>query len=357
MASAPEPALDDHLWTIAVARLIFGPQMSIQAPPNLRAGDLAPLQHAGINDWGGVSPVTPDHVNPEAPWPALDRLAAETARAGKTLAPRLTVYPGYLRDAATWLVAAVTPAALRRADGQRLAHETGWRVGRQDAGVGFELLQPKPGISSGLNTVLDRLLAGQFRSEQALISLFSARGPAAAAVCAAADALRREVCGDAVSYVVTRNINYTNVCGYRCRFCAFSKGSTAEDLRGRPYDLDPSEISRRAREAWERGATEVCMQGGIHPDYSGATYLGLCRIVKEAAPGLHLHAFSPLEVAHGARSLGLTPADFLRKIRNFGLGSLPGTAAEILDDAVCQHLCRDVLIVVVAVATAITSLF
>jgi FO synthase len=176
-----------------------------------------------------------------------------------------------------------------------------------------------------------------------LISLFQTRGAAAAEVCAAADALRREVCGDAVSYVVTRNINYTNVCGYRCRFCAFSKGGTAEDLRGRPYDLDPSEISRRAREAWQRGATEVCMQGGIHPDYSGATYLGLCRIVKEAVPGLHLHAFSPLEVAHGARSLGLTPADFLLKLRDFGLGSLPGTAAEILDDGVRARLCADKL--------------
>jgi FO synthase len=343
MASAPEPALDDHLWTIAVARLIFGPQMSIQAPPNLREGELAALVHAGINDWGGVSPITPDHVNPEAPWPALDRLAAETARAGKTLAPRLTVYPAYARDAATWLDAAVTPAVLRRADGQGLAHDCGWRVGRQDTGTGSELLQPKPGISSGRSRVLDRLYTGLFQSEQGLISLFQARGAAAAEVCAAADALRREVCGDAVTYVVNRNINYTNVCGYRCRFCAFSKGSTAEDLRGQPYDLDPAEIFRRAQEAWQRGATEVCMQGGIHPDYSGATYLGLCRIVKEAAPGLHLHAFSPLEVAHGARSLGLTLADFLRRLRDFGLGSLPGTAAEILDDAVRQRLCADKL--------------
>jgi FO synthase len=179
--------------------------------------------------------------------------------------------------------------------------------------------------------------------ERDIVRLFEARGPAFGAVCAAADALRREVSGDVVTYVVTRNINYTNVCGYRCRFCAFSKGSTAPDLRGRPYDLDPAEIARRAREAFERGATEVCMQGGIHPDYSGATYRRLCEIVKAAAPGLHVHAFSPLEVSQGARSLGLPVAKFLKELKSVGLGSLPGTAAEILDDEVRSRLCAEKL--------------
>jgi FO synthase len=171
--------------------------------------------------------------------------------------------------------------------------------------------------------------------------LFAVRGREFDAVGAAADALRREAVGDRVSYVVTRNINYTNVCSYRCRFCAFSKGRLSANLRGRPYDLDLAEISRRAEEAWARGATEVCMQGGIHPDYTGATYLAIVRAVKEAAPGIHVHAFSPLEVWQGAKTLGVSVERFLTMLRDAGLGSLPGTAAEILDDEVRAVICPD----------------
>ncbi len=343
MASAPEPSLDEHRWTIAIARLIFGPDMSIQAPPNLRAGELAPLIQAGINDWGGVSPVTPDHVNPEAPWPALVRLNEETEKAGKTLAPRLTLYPRYVQDVAQWVDPAVTPAVLRRADGQGLAHETPWRVGRQDVGASPLDSATRPAIVSGLERILERGANGLGLSELEICRLFEARGAAANAVCAAANDLRRQVSGDTITYVVTRNINYTNVCGYRCQFCAFSKGKAAEHLRGRPYDLEPAEIARRVLEAWERGATEVCMQGGIHPDYSGETYLSLCKIVKDAVPGIHMHAFSPLEVTQGARSLGVPLEDFLRRLKDAGLGSLPGTAAEILDDEVRARLCAEKL--------------
>lgn len=342
MAAAPEPSLDDHRWTVAVARLIFGSAMSIQAPPNLRAGELAPLISTGINDWGGVSPVTPDHVNPEAPWPALALLGDETRAAGKTLVPRLTIYPAYVKDASRWIDPAMLPAVLRRADTQGLAHETGWRVGRQDVAAP-EMGVAAPATVSGLERLLDRTMSGRTCSESDIVTLFETRGPAALAVRAAADALRREVCGDDVTYVVTRNINYTNVCGYRCQFCAFSKGRATEHLRGRPYDLDPAEIGRRVREAWERGATEVCMQGGIHPDYTGATYLGICRIVKKAVPQMHIHAFSPLEIVQGARGLDLPVAEYLKRLKDAGLGSLPGTAAEILDDEIRRKLCAEKL--------------
>src|SRR6202008_5183786 len=177
-------------------------------------------------------------------------------------------------------------------------------------------------------------VAGWTLNEDDIVTLFASRGDAFHAVCAAADALRTTHCGDTVSYVVTRNINYTNVCYFRCQFCAFSKGKLSDNLRGRPYDLDLGEIRRRVEEAWERGATGVCLQGGIHPEYSGATYLAICRAIKEAVPGMHIHAFSPLEIWQGAKTLGRTVPDFLRELKAAGLSSLPGTAAEILDDEV-----------------------
>lgn len=344
MQDAPEPTLDEQLWTIAVARLVFGPLMSIQSPPNLRADGLASLVAAGINDWGGVSPVTPDHVNPEAPWPALARLRRETEAAGKTLAPRLAIYPRWLHDPATWIAPSVRAAVLRRQDGAGLAHESGWRVGRSgdlspfpDAGGSV------PAGQSDVTRAIDAAWAGRALDEAAIVALFNARGAWAKAVCEAADQLRRDRVGDTVRYVVTRNINYTNVCGYGCRFCAFSKGRTVDHLRGKPYDLDLSEIARRTAEAWERGGVEVCMQGGIHPDYTGETYLAICRAAKEAAPGIHVHAFSPLEVSHGAATLGIPVREFLLMLKEAGLGSLPGTAAEILDDEVRRHLCAEKL--------------
>ena len=196
-------------------------------------------------------------------------------------------------------------------------------------------------ISGGLSRILERAAAGRVLAEREIAALFRARGDQFSAVIAAADALRASACGDSVSYVVTRNINYTNVCSYRCQFCAFSKGRTSENLRGRPYELDAEAIGDRVREAWARGATEVCMQGGIHPTYTGATYLDICRAVRRAAPRMHIHAFSPLEVHHGAQTLDLSLAEFLGELRRAGLGSLPGTAAEILDDEVRAIICPD----------------
>ena len=353
MAAAPEPSLDDHLWTIAVARLVLGSDTSVQAPPNLRPGVLARLVEAGLDDWGGVSPVTPDHVNPEAPWPHLAELARATESAGKSLAPRLPLHPCYVADPQRWIDPGLRSAVLAASDGQGLGRDSRWHAGDAeqvsghapaggDAGLANEPARcVRSRISPSLGSVLERVREGARLDEGQVVRLFEARGGEARAVCEAADRLRRERNGDVVSYVVNRNINYTNVCYFKCRFCAFSKGRLSANLRGRPYDLDLGEIGRRTREAWERGATEVCLQGGIHPDYTGETYLSICRAVKDAAPAMHVHAFSPLEVWQGARTLGVDLPVFLGRLREAGLGSLPGTAAEILDDEVRRVLCPD----------------
>ncbi len=338
MAAHGEPDFADHLWTIAVARILFGPAMNIQAPPNLSAGALPRLIDAGINDWGGVSPVTPDHVNPERPWPALDALARETAAAGKILVERLAIYPAYVHDPKRWLASGLATVVRRATDASGLARVDPWMPG--------VAVMPAPEAAmvrraNPLAPILDRAIAGKTLAEAEIVALFEARDGDFHDVCGAADALRRAVNGERVSYVVTRNINYTNICSYRCKFCAFSKGKLSDNLRGRPYDLDLEEIQRRTREAWERGAVEVCLQGGIHPEYTGATYLAICRAIKEAVPAMHIHAFSPLEIFQGAATLGLPVAEFLASLAAAGLGSLPGTAAEVLDDEVRAVICPD----------------
>jgi FO synthase len=345
MHAAPEPSMDELCWTVAVARLILGPEMSIQAPPNLYSGDLTDLIRAGINDWGGVSPVTPDHVNPEAPWPHLERLAVETERAGHVLVERLTVYPRFIEARRTWIDPALHRHVLRLSDSAGMARPGEWAPGvAQAAGEDDERdvrRSASAAVSERIARAVDRAVGGAQLEESEIVTLFSARGGDFAHVCEAADELRKSVTGDTVSYVVTRNINYTNICLHRCGFCAFSKGKAHEALRGLPYLVELPEIARRVREAWARGATEVCMQGGIHPSFTGETYLAICRAAKEAVPQIHVHAFSPLEVTHGARTLGLPVRAFLLELQAAGLGSLPGTAAEILDDEIRREICPD----------------
>ena len=388
MRDAPDAELDDLAATIAVTRLVLGSKARIQAPPNLVGAQYDLILRAGIDDWGGVSPLTPDHVNPERPWPAIDELAAHTAQAGFTLRERLTIYPPYLRepwldprlarhvaalaDPATGLAAAdARPAGLpwqepdggwghlgqdgsgrtdlhvtidtagrthdRRedfaevyGDWDEIAERTGFPAqapsSRQDEAGAPAIL--RPGETAAALRQAERDPAA-LTDDQAL-ALLAADGPDLEALAGIADALRREVIGDDVTYVVTRNINFTNVCYTGCRFCAFAQRRTDADA----YTLSLQQIGDRAAEAWKAGATEVCMQGGIHPDLPGTAYFEIASEVKGRCPDLHVHAFSPMEVVNGASRTGLPIREWLVRAKEAGVGSLPGTAAEILDDEV-----------------------
>ena len=331
MAHAPHAPHEELLWTIATARSILGAAMNIQAPPNLSFENCGDLIDAGINDWGGVSPVTPDHVNPEAPWPDVETLREVTASRGKELVARLPSYPAYVRDARHWHTPDIATRLIRASDSEGYARDDAWSPG---------LAVPLHPFKRVHKTTL-KTNTYDLTTEAGITRLFAARSNEFHDICAAADALRAKTVGDTVRYVVNRNINYTNICAYRCTFCAFSKGTHSKSLRGEPYDLPLEEIGRRVSEAWARGATEVCMQGGIHPSYTGDTYLEILRAVKRAAPAIHVHAFTPLEVTHGAQTLGLPVREFLARLIDAGLNSLPGTAAEILDDDVRQVICPD----------------
>lgn len=339
MGDAPEPTLEEHIWTIAVARLILGPDMVIQAPPNLQPGQLRHLLRAGVNDWGGVSPVTPDHVNPEAPWPQLQMLETETKRAGRHLRQRLAIGPAFARDPVRWVDPALHRRIFRTVDGRGLPRDSDWHPG-----TGGEIPEGFPSLIKGRDPVircaLGRVEHGEELETAQIARLFTAEGRDFEAIGRLADELRQDRIGDAITHVINRNINYTNICLYRCGFCAFSKGSTKSE-RGPAYNIDHAEIARRTVEAWKRGATEVCLQGGIHPSYDGQTYRGIVQAVKAAVPEMHIHAFSPLEVHHGASTLGLSYAEYLASLKEAGLATLPGTAAEILSDDIRDIICPD----------------
>ncbi len=361
----PPCPTDEFLWTIALARLVLPTDIHLQAPPNL-SDDLAPLMASGIDDWGGVSPVTADHVNPERAWPALSILRGATEAAGFTLAPRLTLYPEFALAPDRWLDPAMRFPVLDASDAEGLGRDHPWSSGGEASPpslLGAEIplrrtvpVSPSPSpasapasppvatlasTGSAVGEVLSGVLSGQTVDEDQIVTLFAARGPEVRAVAAVADQLRSETVGDEVTYVNNRNINYTNVCTFKCKFCAFSKGPLSLNLRGSPYLLELSEISDRVAEAEALGATEVCLQGGIHPNFDGDYYLDVIKAVREASATIHIHGFTALEVTEGARRSEMPLADYLVLLRDAGLKTLPGTAAEILDDPVRAILCPD----------------
>ena len=372
---------DEYMWSIAVARLILPPEIHLQAPPNL-SDDFGTLLSAGIDDWGGVSPVTADHVNPERPWPELDRLREVTEAAGRVLAPRLTVYPEFITDiglsaSPKWIDASLRFRVLDRSDAEGFGRDdpgaiwpekvtaadvvhdgaevvlvghrsTQWYSGANNppphllgATAAPSLVERSRKMHGPVGEVLRGVELGQQLGEHEIAALFRARGPEVRAVADAADTLRRDTVGDDITWVHNRNINYTNVCTFKCKFCGFSKGPLSLNLRGTPYLLTLDDIAARVSEAWELGATEVTLQGGIHPDFDGDYYVDVTRAVKQAAPNIHVHGFTALEVTEGASRLGESLASYLGRLKEAGLSSLPGTAAEILDDEVRAVLCSD----------------
>ncbi|MBI0377608.1 bifunctional FO biosynthesis protein CofGH, partial [Streptomyces albiflaviniger] len=373
MRGMPDAELDDLVATVAVARHILGPSACIQAPPNLVDAEYEQLIGAGIDDWGGVSPLTPDHVNPERPWPQVDELAERSAAAGFRLRERLAVYPEYVRRGEPWLDPRLLPHVTALAD-----PETG--LAREDAiPTGLPWQEPDEAFNASGRTDLHRAIDTEGRTgdrredfdevygdwealreaaapgmvpsrvdadvkaalaraaddptrltDPEALALLHAEGPALDALCRIADDLRRATVGDDVTYIVTRNINFTNVCYTGCRFCAFAQRRTDADA----YTLSLNQVADRAQQAWDVGAVEVCMQGGIHPDLPGTAYFDIARAVKERVPGMHVHAFSPMEVVNGATRTGMSIREWLTAAREAGLDTIPGTAAEILDDEV-----------------------
>ena len=361
---------DEYLWSIAAARIILPPEIHLQAPPNL-SDDFGVLLDAGIDDWGGVSPVTADHVNPERPWPSLEKLRAATEKRDKALAPRLTIYPEFATTPTKWLDESLHFKVLDRSDAEGLGRDDPGQVwpekvtaadvvhdGAEVILIGHRSTQwysgannPPPVLISAHNKrktltgpIAEILRGVELQQEvghNEIVTLFGARGDEVTAVAQLADSLRAQMVGDVVTWVHNRNINYTNVCTFKCKFCGFSKGPLSLNLRGTPYLLTLDDIAARASEAWRLGATEVTLQGGIHPDFDGDYYIDVARAVKDAVPQMHIHGFTALEVTEGAKRLGEPLHEYIMRLKEAGLASLPGTAAEILDDDVRAIICSD----------------
>jgi FO synthase len=371
MSAAPEPGDEEFLAAVATARVVLGPRMHLQAPPNLSdPAQRLRLLDAGIDDWGGVSPITPDHVNPEKPWPSIEALRATTAARGKVLRERLTIYPEFASKPEAFLAGKMRGpvAALLGADGLAVPGQRPAPVAWQDPDIRWKprtialtfAKEEGAGLRADAETVYgdtdipatttawsrsvvapERLDADIRRaltkaeshrpiSDDEALALFRAEGDALDALCKVADGLRADAVGDDVTYVINRNINFTNVCYVGCRFCAFAQ----REIDDESYTLTLHEVADRAEEAWGRGATEVCMQGGIHPDLPGSFYFDVVDAVKRRTPQMHVHAFSPMEILNGATKLGVSFEEFLQEAKRHGLGTIPGTAAEILDDDV-----------------------
>jgi FO synthase len=374
MSSVPDAGIDDFIATVAVARLVLGPAMRLQAPPNLVSGqECLALIAAGLDDWGGVSPLTPDHVNPERPWPALDELSAITADAGYELVQRLTAHPKYVQAGSAWIDPRVRGHVAALADPDTgLARDVRpvglpWQepddvasAGRTDLNAGIDIDGRNNATRTDLDSAFgdwDSIRAKVYElaaraperidtdvlsalrsaerdpagcSDAEYLALATADGPAIDAVGALADSLRRDTVGDDVTFVVNRNINFTNICYTGCRFCAFAQRKGDADA----YSLSTAEVADRAWEAHVDGATEVCMQGGIDPELPVTGYADLVRAVKARVPSMHVHAFSPMEITNGVTKSGLSVHDWLTSLREAGLDTIPGTAAEILDDEV-----------------------
>ncbi|MFC5957804.1 bifunctional FO biosynthesis protein CofGH [Streptomyces pratens] len=373
MRGMPNAELDALIAAVAVARHVLGPTACIQAPPNLVESEYERLIAAGIDDWGGVSPLTIDHVNPERPWPQIDELVERSRAAGFELRERLCVYPEFVKRGEPWLDPRLRPHVAALADpatglarsgvlpeglpwqepdeaftatGRTDLHRTidtegrttdrrddfdevygDWGALREAAVPGMRPERIDTDVRQALATAADdptRLTDGE------ALALLHADGPALDALCRIADDVRKSAVGDDVTYIVTRNINFTNVCYTGCRFCAFAQRRTDADA----YTLSLDQVADRAQQAWEVGAVEVCMQGGIHPDLPGTAYFDIAKAVKERVPGMHVHAFSPMEVVNGATRTGLSIREWLTAAKEAGLDSVPGTAAEILDDEV-----------------------